>query len=111
MIRIPSPDTLGRLRDEVERRLSDYLTDLEAIVNIESGSYTKAGVDEVETWMADRLRALGATIERHPHDELGDTVVATFDGRADGPDGDAHRAYRHRLRGGLPGASAIRGPW
>lgn len=85
MIRIPNTDTLERLRDEVERRLPDYLTDLEAIVNIESGSYTKAGVDEVETWMAERLTALGATIERHPDDELGDTVVATFEGRADGP--------------------------
>ena len=35
--------------------------------------------------MADRLAALGASIERHPHDDLGDTVVATFEGAADGP--------------------------
>ena len=37
------------------------------------------------TWMADRLAALGATIERHRHDELGDTIVATFEGPTDGP--------------------------
>ena len=63
----PNAATLGRLRDEVQRRLPDFLTDLETIVHIESGSYTKAGVDEVATWMAERLAALGATIERHPN--------------------------------------------
>ncbi len=80
MITTPDATTLGRLRDEVKRRLPDYLTDLEAIVNIESGSYTKDGVDEVATWMADRLSALGASIERHHHADLGDTIVATFVG-------------------------------
>ena len=85
MTSIPTPDTLARLRDQVERRLPDFLADLEAIVNIESGSYTKAGVDEVETWMASRLSALGASIDRRPHPELGDTVVATFSREEPGP--------------------------
>jgi len=79
------PETLERLHEAVERRLPDYLRDLETIVNIESGSYTKAGVDDVATWMADRLAALGASIERHRHDELGDTVVATFERDDEGP--------------------------
>jgi glutamate carboxypeptidase len=77
--------TLARLRDEAARRLPDYLADLESIVNIESGSYTKAGVDEVAAWMAGRLAGLGATIERYPNEDLGDTVVATFVRAADGP--------------------------
>ena len=85
MTSIPDPETLGRLRHEVERGLPGYLADLEAIVSIESGTYTKAGVDEVETWMAERLSALGATIERHPNEELGDTVVATFTRHEPGP--------------------------
>lgn len=85
MTSIPNPVTLGLLRDEVERRLPDFLADLESIVNVESGSYTKAGVDEVATWMADRLVALGASLERHPNDELGDTVVATIERASDGP--------------------------
>jgi glutamate carboxypeptidase len=82
---IPNQATLGRLRAAVEPRLPEFLADLETIVSIESGSYTKAGVDAVATWMADRLAALGASVERHPHDALGDTVVATFEGAADGP--------------------------
>lgn len=82
---ITDPDSLVRLRAEVERRLPDFLADLEAIVNIESGSYTKAGVDQVGEWMAERLSALGATIERHPNAELGDTVVATFTRHEPGP--------------------------
>ena len=85
MTAIPNPDTLGRLRDEIERLLPRYLADLEALVNIESGSYTKAGVDRIETWMANRLEALGASVEWHRNVELGDTVVATFEGRSGGP--------------------------
>jgi glutamate carboxypeptidase len=81
---IPDSTTLDRLSDEITSRLPDFLEDLESLVNIESGSFTKAGVDEVETWMADRLEALGATITRHRNEDLGDTVVATFDGPSDG---------------------------
>jgi len=76
---------LGRLRDEVERRVPKFLRDLEEIVSIDSGSYTKAGVDRMGEWMAERLEALGASIERHMNAELGDTFVATLDGRGDGP--------------------------
>jgi glutamate carboxypeptidase len=81
---IPDPAMLDRLRDEIASRLPEFLEDLESLVNIESGSFTKAGVDEVETWMADRLEALGATITRHHNQDLGDTVVATFDGPSAG---------------------------
>ena len=81
---VPDQATLERLRAEVGRRLPEFLADLESIVNIESGSYTKAGVDAVATWMAARLAALGASVERHPHETLGDTIVATFEGPADG---------------------------
>ena len=76
---------MGRLRDEVERRLPEFLGDLEEIVSIDSGSYSKAGVDRVGEWMAGRLEALGASIERHRNAELGDTFVATLDGSGDGP--------------------------
>ncbi len=82
---VPDQATLERLRAEVGRRLPEFLADLESIVNIESGSYTKAGVDAVATWMAARLAALGASLERHPHETLGDTIVATFEGPANGP--------------------------
>jgi glutamate carboxypeptidase len=85
MTTTPDPTTLARLHQQVQRRLPQFLDDLETIVNIESGSYTKAGVDEVATWMAGRLSDLGGAVVRHANAELGDTVVATFEGRAEGP--------------------------
>ena len=69
----------------MEQRLPRFLADLRTLVEIESGSYTKAGVDRVGEWMAGRLEALGAGIARHAHAELGDDIVATFEGSADGP--------------------------
>lgn len=75
---------LASLRAWLEVSLPAYLADLEELVAIDSGSYTKAGVDHVITWMADRLARLGAAIERHPDSRLGDTVVATFSGRPAG---------------------------
>lgn len=82
---IPSGELLTRLRHEVERMLPEYLADLEHLINIESGSYTKTGTDAVVSWMANRLGALGAVLERHHDDELGDTLVATLEGPAAGP--------------------------
>jgi glutamate carboxypeptidase len=73
---------LEALRGRVERALPAYLADLERLVNIDCGSYTKAGVDSVGAWTAAFLERLGARVERRPHDTLGETVVATFDGKA-----------------------------
>ena len=47
------------LRKSVERMLADYLADLERLVNIDCGTYTKAGVDEVGRWFADTLARAG----------------------------------------------------
>jgi glutamate carboxypeptidase len=73
---------LEALRGRVELALSSYLADLERLVNIDCGSYTKAGVDSVGRWTAEFLERLGAKVERRPHDTLGETVVATFEGTA-----------------------------
>lgn len=85
MSAIPTVPDVHQLLQIAEGMLPDLLADLEHLVNIESGSYTKAGVDEVSTWMAGQLAALGASIERHPNEVLGDIVVATFEGQATGP--------------------------
>jgi glutamate carboxypeptidase len=78
----PGPDAL---RAAVEARLPDFLRDLERFVNVDCGSYTKAGVDEVGAWTAERLAGLGARVERRPDSELGDTVVGTLEGEPGGP--------------------------
>jgi len=73
---------LEGLRRNVEATLPSYLADLERLVNTDCGSYTKEGVDAVGGWTAEFLERLGARVERRPHDTLGETVVATFEGAA-----------------------------
>ena len=78
---------LQALRDNVSPALSRFLADLETLVNIDCGSYTKAGVDRVGRWTGAVLEELGAAVEYRPDPagRLGDTVVATFAGAAGGP--------------------------
>ncbi|CAN5684133.1 M20 family metallopeptidase [soil metagenome] len=76
---------LAELRRTVESFLPDFLHDLERLVNVDCGSYTRSGVDEVGSWTGNRLEALGARVERRPGGDLGDTVVGTFEGHSTGP--------------------------
>jgi glutamate carboxypeptidase len=76
---------LPDLHAAVEAALPDYLDDLQRLVDVDCGTYTKAGVDEVATWVARRLEALGASVVRHANVDFGDTVVGTFEGRPGGP--------------------------
>ena len=80
-----SPDELEELEEIVQDELPAYLEDLSTLVNVDCGSYTKAGVDQVGTWTAGFLERLGATVEIHAHSVLGNTVVGTFSGRPGGP--------------------------
>lgn len=75
---------LDGLRALVSGDLPDYLANLERLVNIDCGSYTPAGVNEVGRWTGDFLAELGAEVEYRPDPDgrLGDTVVATFTGPA-----------------------------
>lgn len=77
-------DELAALHDHVAASLPAFLADLERLSNIDCGSYSPAGVNEVATWTAAALEELGATVERRPDPEgrFGDTVVATFEGAA-----------------------------
>lgn len=79
-----SDTELDRLRSFLTDREADFLADLARLVDVDCGSYTKAGVDEVGAWLADQLAALGATVSFERNDELGDTVVAVLDGPGDG---------------------------
>ena len=76
---------LAALRLAVESDLPRFLTDLERLVAIDCGSYTKAGVDEVGRFVGAFLAGEGANVEVHPETDLGDTVSGTFRGRPDGP--------------------------
>jgi glutamate carboxypeptidase len=78
---------LEALRRSIAFDLPDYLTDLERLVNIDCGTYTPEGVDEVGRWTASFLGQLGAEIDMRPDPggHYGKTVVATFRGKSEGP--------------------------
>jgi len=61
-----------------------YLGDLERLVNIDCGSYTPEGVDEVGRFVAGFLADLGASVEARPDPagRLGSTIVGTLRGSA-----------------------------
>jgi glutamate carboxypeptidase len=77
-----APAELAAIRASVERAYPAFLVDLERLVNTDCGSYTKAGVDVIGRWTAERLRTLGAaSVTSHRNDQgLGETVVAEFRG-------------------------------
>lgn len=81
---IPAPQ-LARIRAAVEASLPAYLHDLELLVNIDCGSYTKEGVDRVGRWVWSFFEELGAELESYDDDTYGNTLVATLDGRPGGP--------------------------
>lgn len=76
---------LTRIRAAVDSTMPDFQVDLRTLVDIDCGSYTKEGVDEVGRWVGGFLRGLGGSIEVVPDATYGDTVVATFDSGRPGP--------------------------
>ena len=90
---VPAAD-LAALRGAVERAYPAFLEDLERLVNIDCGSYTRDGVDEVGRFTRARLEALGATVTVHANDEgLGATVIGELAG--DDPAGPTLLAIGH----------------
>jgi glutamate carboxypeptidase len=78
---------IDAVRTSIASDLPAYLEDLEELVNIDCGTYTPEGVNEVGRWTAGFLSDLGADIDIRPDPEgrFGNTIVATFQGKADGP--------------------------
>ncbi|HSW43063.1 MAG TPA: M20 family metallopeptidase [Patescibacteria group bacterium] len=81
------PTELTALRARLEAAEPAFLADLEHLVNLDCGSYTRDGVNEVGAWVAAFLARLGGTVTRHvdPAGALGDTVEAVFHGQPGGP--------------------------
>ncbi len=69
---------LHSLRERVAAGEGRFLADLERLVNVDCGSYTKAGVDEVGRWVANRFSEIGGDVRLERNENLGDTVVATW---------------------------------
>lgn len=78
-------DALG-LQDMVRARFGEYVAALEEMVNIDCGSYTRAGVNAVADLCERRFVEAGWDVERRAHEpaagevHLGDLVVGTLRG-------------------------------
>jgi len=75
---------LSTLQATVEAGIPAFLADLERMCNIDCGSYTPAGVNQIGDLVAAELASMGATVERRPDPKgkYGDTVIGTFEGAA-----------------------------
>jgi glutamate carboxypeptidase len=83
------PDTLvpaaelEAIRDAVVVLEAAFIADLERLVNVDCGSYTKPGIDAIGAFVAERFAALGADVRVDPNDDLGNTVVGRWTGSVD----------------------------
>ena len=82
---------VGTLRDIAARRYDAFVVALEAMVNVDCGSYTPAGVNVIADMCAARFHSNGWEVERRPHhggrrrpSQLGDLVIGRLRG-AGGP--------------------------
>jgi glutamate carboxypeptidase len=80
---VSSPPAVTTLADAVSASHDRYLGELEHLVNLDCGSYTRDGVNRVADFCADAFALLGASVERIGHERLGDLVIGRLEG--DGP--------------------------
>jgi glutamate carboxypeptidase len=68
--------------DQAERLMDQYLEDLKTTVNIDSGTYTKSGTDQVGAYLQERFQAFGFATRIDQQEEFGNHLVATHTGDA-----------------------------
>ena len=68
----------------LETKRNAYVDELRELAGQDSGSYDKAGVDQVIGWFEQRLTGLGFTCERNRQAAFGDDLVARRQGRGGG---------------------------
>jgi glutamate carboxypeptidase len=87
MLASPRPMDVQTLRDRVQARYPEFLETLESMVNVDCGSYTRAGVNRIADACEARFRDHGWDVERwgDPDGALGDVVIGRLRG-AVGPD-------------------------
>jgi glutamate carboxypeptidase len=66
--------------ERAERVMGEYLEDLKNIVNIDSGTFTKAGVDRVGTYLQERFQAFDFSTSFDRQERYGDHLIATHPG-------------------------------
>lgn len=72
--------------ERAEKVMDTYLNDLKTIVNIDSGTFTKAGIDRVGAYLQERFQEFGFSTRFDRQEYYGDHLIATHRGKtADGP--------------------------
>jgi glutamate carboxypeptidase len=75
---------LNELASFLEQSRAAYLADLSLLVGRDCGTYNKAGVDAVGTWIAERCRFWEWEVERFPLERYGDCWLARLRGQGAG---------------------------
>ena len=68
--------------ERAEQTMDTYLEDLKTIVNIDSGTFTKAGIDRVGAYLQERFQAFGFSTRFDRQEEYGDHLIGTHIGQA-----------------------------
>jgi len=68
--------------EQAEDLMQQYLDDLQAIVNIDSGTYTRVGVNRVGAYLQERFQACGFSTAIDRQRQYGDHLIATHTGSA-----------------------------
>jgi glutamate carboxypeptidase len=68
--------------EQAQKHMDEYLHDLQSIVNIDSGTYTKAGIDRVGAYLQNRFQALGFSTRVDKQEQYGDHLIATHIGQS-----------------------------
>jgi len=71
-----------RVVERAEKIMPAYMDDLKAIVNIDSGTYTKAGIDRVGAYLEERFHDFGFSTSFDKQQEYGNNLVAARKGSA-----------------------------
>src|SRR5947208_14256815 len=66
--------------EQAEQLMQEYLDDLKAIVNIDSGTYSRPGVDRVGAYLQERFQAFGFYTHFDRQERFGDHLIATHMG-------------------------------
>ena len=70
--------------EQAERLMEQYLDDLRTVVNIDSGTYTRPGVNRVGAYLQERFQSFGFSTRFDRQEQFGDHLVATHTGTAAG---------------------------
>ncbi len=65
---------------QAEKLMEHYLDDLKTTVNIDSGTYTKAGIDRVAEYLQERFQSFGFSTHIEQQEKYGNHLVATHTG-------------------------------